>query len=314
MVAMVNGALVRNLLIAIGEQDLKIRKEKAALSITWFQKILFDLKQKIDNKEIRDSLPFYWYKHGPFSEVIQQELTTLYEEEVFSQITTENGVVLYRLKKTPKVINEKSFLVAHTVLTQIISETDLFRLHDKLKEIYVNAPYEFMPNYKMDYLERIREYRELVDLEKDNQKFLKEYKERLVACLYECESLLPLDETFSEFNQIFANMVGEITTFMSLNKDDDLFLLDECLKVSLEAWDCFAKGVRLEHHDSYYDDKVPAWKKDFSDSVKRFTKTVALLNEELLEKYSELSLKEIEPQTDANTIMKAIVLGYTNEQ
>ncbi|MFH1391209.1 MAG: hypothetical protein ABIH20_02755 [Candidatus Diapherotrites archaeon] len=313
MAVVVDQRIVRNLLLAIGEQDLKIRKEKASLTETWFHKLLFDLKQKVDNKEIRDALQFYWYKHGPFSETVKQELVSLYNENIFSQTVSENGFVFYRLEKRISLPNEGHFSVAKKVLNQIIIETDLFKLNNKVKEIYDNAPYKFMKNYKHDYLERIREFKYFIETGEENEKFLENYKEKLTDSLYGCESLLPFDKTFSEFNQVFANMVGEITTFMSMNNGKDLFLLDESLRVSEEAWECFAKGLRLEHHDSFYDKKVPFWKKDFSDSVKRFTKTVALLNEELLEKYSEISLKEIEPQTDTNTIMKAIVLGYTNE-
>ncbi len=314
MGATIDSGLIRNLLLAIGEIDLHKRKEKALLTETWFHKILFDLKKRVESQKIQDSLQFYWYKHGPYCEPIREELIKLVGAKIFSKIENDNGLIFYQLDKKPQFIKNKYFSDSKIVLEEIISETDLFRLRSKVKEIYAGAPYVFMPNYKIDYLEIIREYRELIEIEKDNKKFLDGYKERVVKSLYECESLLPFDDTFSEFNQVFANMVGEITTCLSLNKDTDLFLLDECYKVSVEAWDCFAKGVRLEHHDQFYDDKVQYWENDFSDSVKRFTKTVALFNEELLEKYSGLSLKEIEPQTDANTIMKAIVLGYTHEE
>jgi len=309
----IDRGLIRSLLLAIGEQDLKIRKEKASLGETWFHKLLFDLKRKVDNKEVKDALQFYWYKHGPYSETIRQELVSLCDEQIFSKNTTENGFVLYRLEETPSFTNQESFLESRVVLDQIISETDLFRLKTKVKEIYDDAPYKFMKTYKHDYLERIREFKYFIETGEENERFLNNYKEKLIERLYNCESLLPFDKTFSEFNQIFANMTGEIITFMSMDDKKDLFLLDESLRVSEEAWDCFAKGVRIEHHDLLYDKKVLFWKNDFSVLIKRFTKTVALLNEELLEKYAKISLKEIEPKTDTNTIMKAIVLGYTNE-
>lgn len=307
-------SLVRNLLLAIGEQDLRIRKEKAYLGETWFHKLLFDLKRKVDNKEIKDALQFYWYKHGPYSETIREELKSLCDEQVFSKTTSENGFIFYRLEIPPSFTAKESFLDARVVLDQIISETDLFRLKSKVKEIYNDAPYKFMKIYKHDYLERIREFKYFIETEEDNENFLNNYREKLIETLYECESLLPFDKIFSEFNQIFANMTGEIIMVMSMDDKKDLFLLDESLRVSEEAWDCFTKGVRIENHDPMYDKKVLSWKTDFLASVKRFTKIVALLNEELLEKYGTVSLKETEPKTDTNTIMKAIVLGYTNER
>ena len=305
--------LVRDLLLVIGDTDLRTRKQNAYLTETWFHKLLFDLKKRVENPEVKQALQFYWYKHGPFSETVKRELGNLVDEKQFSKIRNEHGFVMYHFEGTPKMSKEECFNEARVVLDQIMRETDLFNLKAKMKQIYADAPYEFMGQYKFDYLERITEFKEFIDIGEDNQEFLQNYKGTVIESLYNCEACLPTDETFSEFNQIFANMVGDLTNFLSQDTPIDLFLLGESIKVSKEAWECFTKGIRIEWHDPLYEEKISFWKRDFSDCIKGFNKTVALLSEELLKKYSDTSLGDIEPKTGANTIMKAIVLGYTNE-
>ena len=63
----------------------------------------------------------------------------------------------------------------------------------------------------------------------------------------------------------FAKMLHAAMESYSHHKRGDLlaYLRILCGRI----WDVFAHGVRLERHDSYYDDRMDIWRKEYFEAV-----------------------------------------------
>ncbi len=302
---------VRGLLIAIAEIDELKRGGKAFLSETWFHKLLYDLKRRVDDREIKGALQFYWYIHGPFSEDVRYELQTLVEEKVFESNSTFSGNA-YRLKVKPKRAESKGLVVAGKVLKQIYAEINPYNLKSLMKTIYLEAPYKFMPQYKFSYLDGLKDLKMFIEQD-ESKKFIEEYKAKVIDNLYEAEILLPSHKLYATYNQVFGNMVGEITALLALSDQHGIYAIESAIKLSEEAWECFAKGVRIENHDPAYAHRKEAWGKNFEDSLSGFANMLALFSQQQLKNMSGYTTKTTQEPPHSIGVMRAIVLGYLNE-
>lgn len=305
--------IIRNLLIIISEIDEQNRREKAFLSETWFHKLLFNLQRRIDNIEVKTALQFYWYIHGPYSEDVRRELQALEREGIFEVNPTLNGNA-YRLNTKPKIAESKSLAQAGRVMLQIYKENNLYDLKSTLKTIYIGAPYEFMSHYKFNYLESLKDLKSFIE-SNEEKKFIDQYKSKVIDYLYDAETLLPTSKLFETYNQVFSNMVGEITSVLSLlsNYNEEIYSVESAIKLSEEAWECFAKGIRIEEHDSAYDSRIEVWEKTFQDSLKGYASNLALFSQQQLKRLDGKNLRLKEELPPSIGIMRAIVLGYLNE-
>ncbi|VVB98830.1 Uncharacterised protein [uncultured archaeon] len=303
--------MVRDLLITIAEIDEFKRGDKAFLSETWFHKLLYDLKRRIDDQEIKNVLQFYWYIHGPFSEDIRCELQGLAQDKIFESVSTLSGNS-YRLKIKPKKTEMKSIAIAGKVLEQIYAENNPYNLRSLMKTIYLEAPYKFMPQYKFNYLDSLKELKMFIEQD-ETQTFIENYNAKVIDNLYEAESLLPSNRLYGTYNQVFGNMVGEITALLTLSAQHDIYAIESAIKLSEEAWECFAKGVRIEKHDPVYTHRKEAWSKNFEDSLSGFANMLALFSQQQLKNLGGYSTKPTQEPPPSIGVMRAIVLGYLNE-
>lgn len=59
-------------------------------------KILFKLKKELpDNNPLKENIPYYWYLHGPYSDVVDHDLKSL----VFKNLIEKSDEGLYSLKR-----------------------------------------------------------------------------------------------------------------------------------------------------------------------------------------------------------------------
>jgi uncharacterized phage-associated protein len=302
----------RELLLLVAQLNCETNGSRAMISETAFQKILYDFREKVEDDKIKSDLHFYWYKHGPYSPEISNALGRLVVQKVLS-VSVVNGQKLYQLSHKLKETAIQNVASAKTILVQILEEIDIYHISNLVKKIYEKAPYPFMPIYKMEYLRALQEYLELLEHETDSNdlKFLKNYQKKIGDYLYESEYQLPDDELFTDFNTIFSNMVGEISQIFSQNKVIESTLLNEITKISESAWTCFAKGLRIAKHDSYYDENVSRWEEDFRESVDFYRANLVGFNQLLLQK-EILSSSKVTEFSEGNDVLEAIVKGYNN--
>lgn len=101
-----------------------------------------------DNNPLKENIPYYWYLHGPYSDVVDHDLKSL----VFKNLIEKSDEGLYSLKKGVDV-NE---------ITQINVDDEVIDIMDRFlkPKIFYNlenivykedAFYEFMYLYKIKF-------------------------------------------------------------------------------------------------------------------------------------------------------------------
>lgn len=257
-------------------------------------KILYQYKKNIEGEFPRLSrdLPFYWYKHGAYSQPVRKCLNILSENKILTRSDSfgpyGNEGSLFTLNRSrlpmpfhpdlkPRAIDE----LYNVVRSFRLLKEKVFRegMHDnpgKLfnKIIYQKyAPYSFQTLYNMTYLELVN------NLSFSNKRLFKKQIVELKNTLCECEAELPLEETlFEKFNELFISYVtstNRLLRYYERDGGDFSYINSILMPVSNTVWDTFADGVRIldkgHEHESYYNDEIQAWNIKYErDLVKLF--------------------------------------------
>lgn len=304
--------LLRDLIILISEADIKNRKDKAKLCETQIHKLLWDLKQRIDNNAIKNALNFYWYRQGPYSPSISAILEKAKEEKIFS-ITKINEHDFYTLQGKPTYDKTNPELSqAKKVITQILEDTDMYDLPKLVRKIYYHfAPFKFQPTYKFEFLDLLNEYVELVFDRTSNTEYKQNILQKLITALSKAEANLPNKKSFSKFNDLFSQFVGDIQVITDLYKDNEQEFIFTIKNEANHIWDVFAQGVRIEAHDAFYDNLVPQWQENFNEFLNGLEISLNAFSELVSRKSKEYVNKPIE-SLDSKSLefLNAICKGY----
>jgi hypothetical protein len=241
--------------------DVKLTKRQV-------QKILFALKMELIN-EIGDELPFYWYNHGPFSELVAGDLDGLVGK--FLSTEPKNGYNLYVMKSELTNTLVDDYIVDSIV--NIVKKANPFNFNPFISYIYNEfAPFDFMPNFKIEFLNAFTEYNKHIS---NGQTLLDVYLENpvtskdLLEICYDCEAKLPFDPLFKDFNESFSRFLSVFETIYENEPDNEVLFFKTYELADEIIWNTFSGGVRIlqEGHDDYYEDKLDNWKYDFQNSL-----------------------------------------------
>jgi len=115
--------------------------------------VLFEVRRALprDNPG-RERLPFYWYTHGPYSEIVRSSIEDLERRGILRE-ETKAGKTLLVLDARPAAVG----CVCEDELWRIVREID--PLEAFINRIYRDhAPYEFMPRYRVDFIASLEGY------------------------------------------------------------------------------------------------------------------------------------------------------------
>lgn len=237
-----------------------------------YQKILYMLKKRLSkDHEINNSLQFYWYLHGPYSTPVANGVQKLAQRDVLKtcEKSKGKGYVLggQNFKREGK-LNEERILGE---FYEIIEDYDFFEPRDEiLKDIYVDAPFEFQRYYKFVIKPLIEEIEDesLVVVPEGGEK-------KIMNKLMKAEGKLPRNNEFPKFNQFFSRFVTlSDTLFENLELEDYPEGLDYFCDIANEMWSVFCKKLRMVEHDPYYDFKVDKWNRIYNRSLKELSEKI----------------------------------------
>ncbi|MCP1714260.1 hypothetical protein J2T58_000087 [Methanocalculus alkaliphilus] len=282
-------------------------------------KILFKVRATLpDDDPVRKNIPFYWYNYGPFSEVVEVSIDTLKANGILREEETHRGKSLLMLNNTlsdPLNVLER----ASAIVEGIVREFDPYHIEPFVNKIYRDdAPYEFMPLYKVDYLTLLEEY---IVSRPAGQITLNRYIEdvtipeidHLEKIIYDCEAELIEEPLFDEFNDGFTSYVsGAGKAFDIIRKDEDnahLVAAVTC-KTAVEIWYTFAKGVRIleKGHDEYYDNKIDQWKREYWSALSTMIPGVHRFNRTIRESVCLTSNRHVTDRS--KRILSSLIEGY----
>lgn len=295
-----------------GRPNLKLPK-------TAVHKLLFKVRVALpEDDPIRKNLPFYWYKYGPYSEVVESTIDTLKLTGILQEEKTDKGVLL--LKPTHRLTDSVNVLedVSATV-EKLVKEIDPFHIEHFVNQVYRDdAPYEFMPRYKMDYLVQFKKY---LTSHPANQCTLNRFLgdsispdvDRLENIIYDCEAELVEEPLFDEFNDEFTSYVsGAGKAFDMIRKDEgNAYPITKMTsETSINIWLTFAKGVRIldKGHDEYYDGKLEQWGQEYRISFLNMIPKVRAFNRNIRESGRHTIPRE--PDERSKRVLSSLIEGY----
>ena len=247
----------------------ELKQRNMPISHFRLQKTVFKIKMELgEDHPLYEELPFYWYYHGPFSNIVGNEFlkikenycynyssnTIFLDNDFISEFSIKNNLI----EKYPNIKD---------ISNDIFSDSNLF-FNRFDEEIYIDyAPYSFMHPFKYIIFETTRDDDLLYNLSPD--KYLDNY--------YDCLSQLPYDDLLNDFFVLFSRLFSRL----ELINNENQFI--NCWKIMRnpiqDSWFTFASGVRINFHDSFYDSKVNDWKRKFDENMLDLNRSINLLED-----------------------------------
>ena len=233
----------------------ELKENNKPISETQMQKLIFKIKMELgENHELYEELPYYWYIHGPFSEVVRDSFNDI--KNNFCELHTYNKVILknqHDYFKDCGLVDNFSEIVK--ISKDIIHNQNLF--DNIVKHVYDRyAPYRVMLPFKFKIYQTANDNRFSQNFDVD----------KYVDTFYECESQLPSDNYFVNFSEIYSqlcinlDLINDNGTF-----DENWRFLRNLIK---ELWTTFAKGLRVKSKDNYYNYETDVWDQKFEDNLR----------------------------------------------
>jgi hypothetical protein len=237
----------------------------------YIQKILFKLTNENREDEVLfDSVPFYWYNHGPFSEIIAHRLDNLVNRHI---LDVDNKSKFYILKKNDIQLNQVEEY--EDFIQYLIRNFSVFDSENLVMDVYYNdSPYDFIPTYKKEFLEPIEKKLKIIDNEDDFYEIIS--LDDLINICYNCEEKLPYESIYRGYNEQFSIFS---TVLDKLYNEIDFNTFNITYNAIDEFWYTFAQALRVTQHHEFYNNKLERWKGYYYDKLKESRTTIKKLKE-----------------------------------
>lgn len=262
---------------------------------TFIQKILFKLKNDFEeDKTLVNSIPFYWYNHGPFSEPIRDSLNKLVSED-FLKIDPVNEY--YVLNKDIRLRSNDY----EEDIIKLLRKFSIYNLEKLIDDVYFNdAPFEFIPLYKREMLEPLEK-----KIAQSDKEYFKESidLDELIDLLYDCESELPFDPIFNGYSRIFSNFTSILD---NIYEEIDYINFIKSANIIKLMWYTFTKGLRIaEHEDAViYNIQEISWKEKYFSKIAKTEKDMEFLKD--IERESCKNEYIIYPEKSKNLLLSTV--------
>jgi len=227
-------------------------------------KLGFAVRNRLSDKNpLKGYLPFYWYKFGPFSEVIEEGLRIGIREGIIEEEKIEDMTIF----KVSESFDEKKLLSSldikelHQILDGIFFSP--FKTEEFTLMIYKKAPrrfryFAYLTKYHLD------RYIKYLEIFKESDK---KTKQIIISYLFRTEANLPKDKIFYEFNPLFSSFVTTLNRFLRYEKklslEEKINHIEELRKIFENMQEIFGEGERIVEHDPYYNNKIDIWKRQY---------------------------------------------------
>ena len=207
------------------------------------QKVIYQIKMDLgENHPLYDKIPYYWYYHGPYCELVADSL---------DEVNLING-----LSKEYPVLVE---------FPEIMDSTD--NLLDKGDYVYSDLTEDIYKKYAPLEVMHLFKYRIFNPTEKEvfsgngNEYF---------DVFTRCHDKLLNIRFLREFMPVFSGLHMQIGFLNDSNNIGECWnLLRSPIR---HSWFTFAEALRIQFHDSYYDNISEEWNAMFVKSLKEFEK------------------------------------------
>ena len=251
-------------------------------------KILFKAKQSLpDNNPIKYSLPYYWYRDGPYSTLIYETIDHLMKDGMISK--SNSGYETYHFDRDriniPLSHPDEHMNEARDAISDVVD--GFTHIGALVNDVYQEAPYGWYNTYNLKFKIRFNDF---CDKAVEYNTSTGYTREDILQDLDDTVIDFPLFPDFPELRRTFMRFARLLNSF--LRTDDcmehkDIFPIFKLLSNSI--WNTFAYGVRIEYHDDYYDKEIDGW-------TEKYNKAITTLDAEILgyqDKIEQVSSYEV---------------------
>ncbi|MCL9814353.1 hypothetical protein [Natranaeroarchaeum aerophilus] len=241
-------------------------------------KILYLVQANLgEDNDISKALPFYWYLHGPVSQPAFDAGTRAARTGVASVEETGDATKFMPGPETPPEpsIGSADLDEAVDQLGRVVEEYRFREQRDRMlqDEIYVDAPYEFQPEFKFTTLPALQNFaceenRTASDLEQ---------------VLYRAEGKLPLDPAFEAFNTRFSRFVSLADTFLTAETNEYPLLRAELTELTETTWQVFCNRLRYETASGTDAETLERWEQQANQSLATYEQSLTDFESRLLD-------------------------------
>ena len=240
-------------------------RNRRNLSTKAVLKILFQAKDRLpDGNPIKDALPFYWYRDGPYSNVIHDAIKSLQDDGMLLNSRAPYKTYYFNSAKAnvPLVRADQHMDEARSAITEVVDEFN--HTESLVNEIYHDAPYQWYATYNTKFKTPFSEFcKSFVEYSPKMHR-----RDNILNALDDAVLDFPQFPEFPELCRAFMKFTRLLSSFLltpGYAEHRDVFpILDG---MSNAIWNAFAYGVRIGHHDAYYDNKVDGWIKTYKDAL-----------------------------------------------
>ena len=230
-------------------------------------KILFQAKQHLsDDNPIKNELPFYWYKEGPYSTLIYETIDDLQNKGLISLSNSGYNTYLFDRDRinVPLMHSNMHIDEAKNAIKTVIDE--FTHIGALVEEVYRTAPYKWYDTYNLKFKVRFNNFCKGVS--SSNRGTGTYSREDILRDLEDVVLDFPLFPDFSELYRIFMKFARLLNSFLHTDnclEHKDLFSILQ--KISDFIWEVFACGVRIKHRDVYYENNVDDWTEIYNTKI-----------------------------------------------
>ena len=248
--------------------SLMASPEESSMSRRHIVKTLYLTKNSLpeDNRLIH-SLPFYWYKQGPFSKNVYDTIHEMVKSSLLKKGKFTTGP--YKLNpdlNKPQVEYDDDMQEAVSTVTETIER--LPDLPRKIDEIYKDAPYEWYQTYSMEFMNVFKKYHANVTKSRVGN-FEPSNTKTLLESLEGTEYTAPHTQEFFDIRLAhngFCRICNEVLATEHTHKEKGV--IKELMNLCTELWDVFAYKVRILHHDDHYDSEITSWNNKYDKELR----------------------------------------------
>ena len=229
-------------------------------------KTLFLARERLsDENPVKYGLAFYWYRDGPYSEIIENNLKMLVDEQKVIRSKT-NKWETYKLApehaSRPIVLRDNFMDEAAGKVRRVLGE--FANVDGIIRRVYETAPTPWYVSYRLEFMPKFEAYCRDIREGRESRHAPKQILEFLDDAVLD----FPTASEFLGIRMIFMDFAKILNAF--LRWDAHCTRSDLSAELSImcnDIWETFAYGMRVHHHDPYYKRHMASWKRIYEQEL-----------------------------------------------
>lgn len=249
-------------------------------------KVLFLAKARLsDDNRVKRDLAYYWYREGPYSEVVYANFDRMISSGLVLKLHATNAYRLAPERAMKPISSSDDLEESRREIGRTAKEFP--NVHDAVKRAYEAAPFKWYDTYNLKFRPKFESHCKDVLAGRESRHSAQE----ALGWLDDAVLDYPTIPEFMGHQMIFMDFAKVLNAFMrrdSYHTDKDMVATLRGLCGSM--WDAFAYGVRVYRHDPQYNDRVGEWTSMYKREVDRLDGEI--LN--LMEEFGDVGIDEAE--------------------